>query len=604
MKVKMRTQIKRKRTPLFLFMATIFSVLYFSLSSYALSDDEIINILVKNKSFFSNNGIFKDVFRWVGWTLVKGGHWLIEWLEGLYLKAFELISFSTSKDFTSYLDTLKPFFVTVMILSLTILGFMMIFARKKLPNILHSLLIGMAVISSSFYFMDTLNTATTAAVTEIIGENTTADTIVRDNLYDIYYIDVKAGGLASMDITNGDKLATYKYISLSSDDISNIEINEVMNNKNSIMTSEGKEIIGKQVLYYGKVSDSGNDLTDIYNGFGWNSEDDEDLFNKFYYRYKVDWVPIFLLIIAYAAVYLVLSYKVVRIGFELGTNSILAVFYSGDLTGLQKTKRILNSLKDAYIVLIFTAVLIKLYSMFNTYINYKFAGGGMQDGIVRAFFMVCGALAVIDAPNLIEKLTGIDAGLGSGMQKLMAGAYMMRGLFSSASGAGNSLSSMFGGMFSGFGGDKDDSKADKSGIKEDANNNKMPESDKEKQQETNSKDNSKDNSDNQDLNENRQNASMQDDSQDTTDNINEQGSNDDSNGEMNSMDGFQESQPMSEGEAAMNQMDKDLNNLDSSGKFHTSNGSMNLKEDPTIINNDMSSSSEYKEDRFDIDIDV
>ena len=117
-----------------------------------------------------------------------------------------------------------------------------------------------------------------------------------------------------------------------------------------------------------------------------------------------------------------MAYKVVRIIFELAANRVLAVLYSADLTGGQKTMKILTSIKDSYIVMLFSAIMIKLFTMMNTYISSKFP----DDALVRNLFILFIAFAVCDGPNIIEKLTGIDAGLKSVVGILIAGYHMSR----------------------------------------------------------------------------------------------------------------------------------------------------------------------------------
>ena len=94
----------------------------------------------------------------------------------------------------------------------------------------------------------------------------------------------------------------------------------------------------------------------------------------------------------------------------------MALLYSADVNGLQKTLKILGALKDGYIVLMLSAVCIKVFNFAQLYLNSKAGGNSLVYNIVFLFI----AFAVVDGPNLIQQLTGIDAGLQSGFGKLMA----------------------------------------------------------------------------------------------------------------------------------------------------------------------------------------
>ena len=120
-------------------------------------------------------------------------------------------------------------------------------------------------------------------------------------------------------------------------------------------------------------------------------------------------------------VYLFLAYKVVRILYEIVIHQLLAVLYSANLTNNQKVLKVLEAVKDSYITLIFVMVCMKVYLL-----AYKFLNTLDLGQISRCFLLLFIAFAVVDGPNIIQKLTGVDAGLSSGAGKLIAGMQMMR----------------------------------------------------------------------------------------------------------------------------------------------------------------------------------
>ena len=86
-------------------------------------------------------------------------------------------------------------------------------------------------------------------------------------------------------------------------------------------------ILGKKLeIYYDENEVENRELVDVDNGFGWNSEDDADFFNEFYYRYKIDSIEIIISLLAIIIVYLFMAAKVIKIVFEIVMGNIIAIY--------------------------------------------------------------------------------------------------------------------------------------------------------------------------------------------------------------------------------------------------------------------------------------
>lgn len=77
-------------------------------------------------------------------------------------------------------------------------------------------------------------------------------------------------------------------------------------------------------------------IRNVYNGFGWNSDGDADAFNEFYFRYKFDFFLSYLELAAIIILYVAMSYKCVRVVWELAVSRLLATLYSAELSGGEK----------------------------------------------------------------------------------------------------------------------------------------------------------------------------------------------------------------------------------------------------------------------------
>lgn len=395
-----------------------------------MTDKAIITVLENNKPFFVMNDFFKDILYTVGWALVKLLNTLCDICQDLYNTVFGLLDFTTWSTFNTYFESFKIVFEAIAAISIVALGIVLIIDHEKKPKLFTSICLAALVFTSSTIILTDLNKLVITGKDAILGTPSSSANIIKDNIYDLVYIDEKVG-LKNMDTTKSKNLKTYKYPKLTDKTISAIDINQVLNYKSSFLsTPEAKEILMKK-LVTGKIDKKGKasySLEDIDNGYGWNSEDDADFFNEFYYRYKVDYLPCLIGQIAVALVFFFMSYKVVRLTYEIAIHRVLALLYSANLTGTQKTIKILEEIKNEYIVLLVTALIIKLFLLMQTYLSTAIP----EQNLVRSFVLIFVAVSAIAGSDLIQKLTGIDAGLTKGVGIAMAGYHMARGAFHTA----------------------------------------------------------------------------------------------------------------------------------------------------------------------------
>ena len=124
-------------------------------------------------------------------------------------------------------------------------------------------------------------------------------------------------------------------------------------------------------------------VSECYDGVAWT-----DLLNTYYYRYEIDWLESFLEIISIAIIYLFFSYKVVRTLYEVVFSEILAMVYSPNLTNGQKTIKILDGIKDSYIIILLSLVSVRLYMIAIEYISGK-NWNGFTKGMFLRFYCLC-----------------------------------------------------------------------------------------------------------------------------------------------------------------------------------------------------------------------
>ena len=408
-------------------------------------ENEIIDVLSRNAEYFQQNDLFGSIFRSIGWWLVSFLRTICVAAEELYLYCFKLLTFSTSDNIQNLISSMQPMYHAILLLSITAVGLMLMLFNSKFPNFLRSILLTVAIVTCSFYIISQLNKALydtetdTGLVTWAIGENhTVANDVVNANIIDLLYVDQKEeNGLLSF---NKDNIENYHYPELTDEMFNSIRVTEVLNYEDEQLSEVGKELLKKRL----KVT-AGAEFTtgDVSNGWGWNSEGDSDIGNEFYYRYYVSYPICILTLFAFAAVYLAMAFVVVKIIINLVIGQILSILYSADLTGSKKTWMILNTMKDGYIALFLTALSVRIYTLFQAWLNDLL----VDHGIINAIILVLLAFAIICGPSIIEKVTGQNVGVSGGLGMMYAAKQAIHGAASipgHLASAGKTLANGFG----------------------------------------------------------------------------------------------------------------------------------------------------------------
>ena len=408
-------------------------------------ENEIIDVLSRNAEYFQQNDLFGSIFRSIGWWLVSFLRTICVAAEELYLYCFKLLTFSTSDNIQNLISSMQPMYHAILLLSITAVGLMLMLFNSKFPNFLRSILLTVAIVTCSFYIISQLNKALydtetdTGLVTWAIGENhTVANDVVNANIIDLLYVDQKEeNGLLSF---NKDNIENYHYPELTDEMFNSIRVTEVLNYEDEQLSEAGKELLKKRL----KVT-AGAEFTtgDVSNGWGWNSEGDSDIGNEFYYRYYVSYLICILTLFAFAAVYLAMAFVVVKIIINLVIGQILSILYSADLTGSKKTWMILNTMKDGYIALFLTALSVRIYTLFQAWLNDLL----VDHGIINAIILVLLAFAIICGPSIIEKVTGQNVGVSGGLGMMYAAKQAIHGAASipgHLASAGKTLANGFG----------------------------------------------------------------------------------------------------------------------------------------------------------------
>lgn len=393
------------------------------------SDEELIKIYTDYSDLFKQNDLVSNAFRSLGCGVLSFLVVIADGASGLFEKSFGMIDFTKYQPVQDFINDWQVVWVSLLCVAIAWLGINLVFNSDKNPKIATNICLAVLVVSSMTWMISQMNTLLATGVRKEILGTTTTNTVYEtlgNNVHDLKYIDSVAG-LKNLGSKNADGV---KYANAGTPMNKKIwkalKINEIVNPDD--VKDESKDIVENYKTDIptadGKVKSM---VSECYDGVAWT-----DLLNTYYYRYEIDWLESYLEIISIAIIYLFFSYKVVRTLYEVVFSEILAMLYSPNLTNGQKTIKILDGIKDSYIIIMLSLVSVRLYMIATEYIS-----GKNWNGFTKGMFLLFIAFAVIDGPNLVQRITGLDAGLSDGMQKVMSAYYAGGMMAGAARGAGH-----------------------------------------------------------------------------------------------------------------------------------------------------------------------
>lgn len=393
------------------------------------SDEELIKIYTDYSDLFKQNNLVSNAFRSLGCGVLSLLVVIADGASGLFEKSFGMIDFTKYQPVQDFISDWQVVWVALLCAAIGWLGINLVFNSDKNPKIATNICVAILVVTSMTWMVSQMNTLLTKGIRNEILGTTTTNTVyatLGNNVHDLRYID-SVVGLGNLGSKNADGVTYAKAGTPMNKKIwKALKINEIVNPDD--VKDESKDIVENYKTDIptedGKVKSM---VSECYDGVAWT-----DLLNTYYYRYEIDWLESFLEIISIAIIYLFFSYKVVRTLYEVVFSEILAMLYSPNLTNGQKTIKILDGIKDSYIIILLSLVSVRLYMIAIEYIS-----GKNWNGFTKGMFLLFIAFAVIDGPNLVQRITGLDAGLSDGMQKVMSAYYAGGMMAGAARGAGH-----------------------------------------------------------------------------------------------------------------------------------------------------------------------
>ncbi|EJR25715.1 pLS20_p028 family conjugation system transmembrane protein, partial [Bacillus cereus] len=376
-------------------------------------------ILIQYQDILDVNGIASNIFRWLGQWLLWGLLYLNEIVEKVVVQVI------TSNDFFQYseINNLRNGMSLVIwaILTVTIIavGYQLMFNKiEKRTNVILNGLLSILFLVGGPILMDNLNKIASAGVKDLHGApGSIGASIVKSNLADLNFY-------AKTNFELGDPKGK-RINGISEENIRHIDFNETVDA--DLASGEAEDALNRKlVLSY----DNKLETEKLENGWF-------DVFKEAYYRWSLNWGSVLLSLIVTAFALLVSIVKVGRIIYELAFHNIFgALVAATDISSGQRLKKIINEIFSCYAVIFCMALLLKIYSLYIGWLatkDFGFMGWG------NALLLLAGSWAVIDGPNIVERILGIDAGLQSGWKTMMAGAMAAKAGFDVAKATGKMM---------------------------------------------------------------------------------------------------------------------------------------------------------------------
>ncbi len=362
-----------------------------------MSDAQVIQKLTEFERLFNLSNLVNDALRTVGWIFVRGLSLLIDSLESLTDDILMIKTFFNNPQVVEFVQTIQPFLYVLLAASFVFTGYLIIFQKKfDREGVLINIFISLMILGLLSPIMKQLNEFTDQAVNQVKSgsifgseKETISETILKENLNDLVAYD-KNGfeNYTENDVKNNVPTKLIK----------GLQINEVFDSNKLDVSTTGSKLSKSFILWDGSEEVIG-ELDQ--SGLDWN--------NQYYYRYHPNWLTILVTLGVMGFTLFSIAYKLARLSFELAFNYVLAILVApADLHSGQKTKKLIQSILNTFLVIILIFVSIKLYTIGTAYL------ADTLDGLAYLIALIAFSAALIDGPNMVERLFGIDAGLKRG----------------------------------------------------------------------------------------------------------------------------------------------------------------------------------------------
>ncbi|MEG1427454.1 MAG: DUF6290 family protein, partial [Oscillospiraceae bacterium] len=344
--------------------------------------------------------------RWLGWGICNSLAGLTDGLQNTVNDINSIMGgFFTSPGVTALSNKVLPIAIALIGILIVYIGIAFIVKPQQGTAFIGNFIVGLVVAISLPFFLTKAYSLTDSAIKYLNSDSaenpvSLSSTILAQGITDTLLYDA-----TDFESTNL-KYQNY-FLQSALDDVKNIDPTQL------VLPGDTKH---KDVWENGFTTDStGTDkLTKLSDGkLGWI---DVPIMSSYYYRWNIDWFTILVTLSVTLFALIFSGIRIARLLFELAFHQILAQimglldFYSG-----QRLRKCIEMIISTLATLFACTFMLQLYVLGTTFISQKVT----DNPVLKIILLVALAWAVIDGPDLFERIFGIDAGIKSGFRTIL-----------------------------------------------------------------------------------------------------------------------------------------------------------------------------------------
>ncbi|MBM6414048.1 pLS20_p028 family conjugation system transmembrane protein [Lacticaseibacillus paracasei] len=369
-----------------------------------------IEVLEKFQPVLHTASWVSDGLRWIGWQIIKMMANAADGLTSMYSQAFKLIDFWNSKDVTGFVATYQPVFWVLGTLGIAWAGLMMIHrAKSDLQQKFNNLIVALLIFIGIGTLTSTLSGLVVAGVGSSLKNSPPAVSIVSNNMTDLVLVD--KAGWKTLQPNPSTSMKTIN-------DINYLDINETMDSGGwwhigSKLSKTGNDVMDNQLVM---TKDGMYDLRNMHGFFH----------DTTYYRYSFHPFLIAFELGAYLIAIVLVIIKVFLSCMEIGFTTMLAQGMAlSDIDSGKRNLALIQKLRDTFIVLFLTSVMLQLFTLWTNALSNP---ANQQSPFAQCLGIIAGAMFLINGPNIVMSLFGMDAGARGIGATLVGGAMGLRAI--------------------------------------------------------------------------------------------------------------------------------------------------------------------------------
>lgn len=364
---------------------------------------------------------FNDAFFLLGWSIIRFLTFIASSAEGIFMEMFKLFNLFEQPFFKDLLSQFRGF--SFVIGSICLVFFFYRYMKNpnmRFQSIIDTLIIGVAVVMllpTAVTKMADYTQQLTSAVANTQNGGMTYQT-VNTYMYDLAIFNKEKFDNEETSLLTAspkDENANPKLI-INDKNMGMLSILERYKDSESTADSETKKLLSKKPIV---DSNGAVQLIDKDNGlFGMGREE--------YYRYAIDFLPLAIILVVIALVYIISSLKTVKMIYQIIYTAILTIAVAFTEPGENgKVKKGIKNISGNFIQIAFIG-----YTLF-IYIHGMSALKALNLSPLAYIIAILGAtFAVLDGSYYLQELTGIESGfksVGQTLQSMYYGGRLLGG---------------------------------------------------------------------------------------------------------------------------------------------------------------------------------